>query len=161
MKLRLFISLLLFITVSGRASDGLDFQLNPGYEQRIRSYIDSMRTIDNHEHMYNPELLMSSGSVDFTILLQQNCYDDLVSAGMPNSVFNKLYNSTLTAKEKWKIIEPFWVNTSNTASCRVLLIAIRDLYGINELNDSTVEILSTRRREACKVAWFDHVVLDL
>lgn len=133
----------------------------PGFEQRIRDYIDTIRIIDTHEHLFNYEALKNTNFMDFSLLLQQNSYDDLISAGMPDTVYNWLFNKPISPVEKWKIIEPYWNKSFNTSSNRVIIRAISDLYGINELNDSTVEVLSSKIKKAYAGNWFNHVLKDL
>jgi hypothetical protein len=157
----LFTIIILFIvTFSGRAHEGIKEIPASGYEQRIRDFIDSLKIIDTHEHMFNPEALKNTHFLDFTLLLQQNSYDDLISAGMPNSVYDQIFNRPLSPTEKWRLIEPFWKNSFNTTSNRVILLAIRDLYGITQLNDSTVELLSSKIKSAYNGDWFNYVLKD-
>jgi len=129
-------------------------------ELRIRSYIDSLHIFDTHEHLYDPVLINKSGITDFTILLLENGYNDLVSSGMPDSLYNSLYGKSLPPSEKWKLIEPYWDNASNTASNKILMNAVRDLYGITELNASTVDELSSKMKSAYTYEWFDDVIVN-
>jgi predicted TIM-barrel fold metal-dependent hydrolase len=154
-----FLLIIIFSTVLF-AREGSKVPLKPGYEQRIRDYIDTMRIIDTHEHMFNPEALKTTHFLDFTLMLHQNRYDDLISSGMPDSVYNELFNKPVTALAKWKIVEPYWKKSFNTASNRVILNAVRDLYGISELNDSTIELLSSRMKEAYNGDWFNYVLRE-
>jgi hypothetical protein len=59
------------------------------------------------------------------------------------------------------LIEPYWQRAFNTMSSRIIMIALKDLYGINELNDSTIEILSAKMKKAYSGDWFNHVLKDL
>ena len=135
--------------------------LTPGYGQRIREYIDSLEIIDTHEHFFNPELLKNTSFLDFSLLLQQNSYDGLVSSGMPADMLQKLYIEQTPIQEKWKIVEPWWAKSFNTISNRILLLAIRDLYNINDLNHTTVELLSEKVKKAYSGNWFNYVLRDL
>jgi uncharacterized protein len=68
----------------------------PGYELRLRDYVNNLDVIDTHEHLYTEQIIRGSYFFDFWLLFQPNVYDDLVSAGLPKSGFEKLYNSDLT-----------------------------------------------------------------
>jgi len=154
--------LILFLQLfPSHAYGGLQSAAVPGYEQRIRNFIDTMRIVDTHEHMFNPEALKTTHFLDFTLMLHQNSYDDLISSGMPDSVYNLLFNKDLTPLAKWRIIKPFWKMSFNTSGNRVILNAASGLYGINELNDSTVILLSSRIKEAYSSNWFNYVLKDL
>jgi Predicted metal-dependent hydrolase of the TIM-barrel fold len=161
MRFRISIIILLTVIISTETQEQIKTSLNPGYEQRIKDYIDTLKIFDTHEHMFNPEMLKSTNFLDFSLLLQQNSYDGLISAGMPDSTLRQLFFEPLTPKEKWKIIEPYWNNSFNTTPDRILLLAIKNLYGIDDLNESTVETLSLKIKKAYEGDWFNHVLKDL
>jgi hypothetical protein len=157
----LFSFLIFFLQLfSAQVYGGLQSIAVPGYEQRIRNFIDTMRIVDTHEHLFNPEALKTTHFLDFTLMLHQNSYDDLISSGMPDTLYNTLFNKDLSPLAKWKIVEPYWKKSFNTSANRVILNAARDLYGINELNDSTVVLLSSRMKEAYSGDWFNFVLKD-
>jgi hypothetical protein len=160
MKFPLMLFILLTVALSGRAQEQTKSFLAPGYESRIRNYVDSLRVIDTHEHLFTPEIIEGSYFLDFMLLFQPNGYDDLKSAGMPDSLFNSLYNETSSPIKKWKLIEPYWKNSFNTSFNRIILLGIKNLYGINDLNETTVESLSEKIKKAYKTDWFDHILRD-
>ncbi len=162
MRYRVVILFLVIILIPCRAQVVLfKSRPAPGYEERIKGYIDTMRIFDTHEHFFDPDLLKKADFFDFTMLLQQNSYDDLISAGMPDSGLAILYNDSLTPSSKWKIIEPYWNKTLNTTYIRILLLAINDLYGISNLNSSSVELLSQKMKNNYNGDWFNHVLKDI
>jgi len=130
------------------------------FEERLRNYIDTIRIFDTHEHLLNPELLKEAAFFDFTMLLQQNSYDDLVSAGMPDSLFSALYSNNLVPSQKWDLIEPYWKKSFNTSYNRILLRTINDLYGIKELNRESAARLSSEMKLRYGVEWFNHIIKD-
>lgn len=132
----------------------------PGFESRIKQYIDTLHIIDTHEHLLEPEILKSGFFLDFSMLFMQNGYDDLISAGMPDSLYDELFNQTRTPLQKWKMIEPYWKNSFNTSFNRTILSGIRSLYGINGLNESTVGPLSDSIKKAYETNWFDRLLRD-
>jgi hypothetical protein len=79
---------------------------------------------------------------------------------MPVSMLQKLYLEPTPVAEKWKIIEPYWEKSFNTISNRILLLAIRDLYNIDQLNATTIEPLSVRIKNAYSGDWFNTVLRD-
>lgn len=133
----------------------------PGFEKRINNYIDSIPVVDTHEHMFDPEKLRTTYFLDFTLLLHQNSWDDLVSAGMPDTLYNYLFNKPLSASEKWKYIKPYWEKTFNTSSNRVIMTACRKIYGISGFNDTTVTQLSEKMKEVYGTEWFNYIMKDI
>ena len=160
MKFQIPLILFLSVSLACQSQESRSIVLNPGYEQRIRDYVDTLKVIDTHEHLLNPELLKHTTFLDFSLLLQQNSYDGLITSGMPVSMLQKLYFDPTPVAEKWKIIEPFWNKSFNTVSNRILLLAIKDLYGIGELNASTVGPLSEKIKKAYSGDWFNHVLRE-
>jgi phage gp37-like protein len=157
MNVRFVWFFLIFLSINQFASS----QPSPGYEKRIRNYIDSLRIVDTHEHFFEVSELRKTNFLDFTLMLFQNSWDDLRSAGMPDTVYDYLYNKPLPAPEKWKIIEPWWSRSFNTSSNKVIMRAVKDIYGISSLNDTTVEALSAKMKEIYGPEWFNHILNDV
>ncbi|MBG0859258.1 MAG: amidohydrolase family protein [Bacteroidales bacterium] len=159
-KFRLTCVILVIFASSGKGQDNIVLSPLQGYEQRISKYVDSLRIIDTHEHLFDPRYLKQTNFLDFILLFQQSGYDDLISAGMPDTLFNTLFNKPLTPVQKWKIIEPYWKNSFNTSFNRTILLAFKNLYGITDLNASTVGPLSERIKKAYNTDWFDRILRD-
>jgi uncharacterized protein len=135
----------------------------PGNELnfRIKKYIDSLKIFDTHEHLFDPNIIVKANLLDFSVLLQQNSFDDLVSAGMPDTMFTCLYSRNLSPIDKWRLVEPYWAKSFNTAANKILMTGIKDLYGISELNASTIGPLSEKMKTAYNTDWFKHVIKDI
>ncbi|HEX2976054.1 MAG TPA: amidohydrolase family protein, partial [Bacteroidales bacterium] len=131
-----------------------------GYEDRISSFVDSLRIIDTHEHFLDPEMVKRAGFLDFSLFFLENGYNDLVSSGMPDTLFSSFFGSALNPKAKWKIIEPYWSRAYNTVSNRIILQAVSDLYGIESFDSSSVSILSERMKKNYGGIWFDNVMRE-
>jgi len=160
--MRLILTLIILVTVIVPVPAQQNIHLLPvqGYESRIRDYVDSLEIIDTHEHLIGPELVKNGFFLDFSLLFMQNGYDDLVSAGMPASSYEPFFNESLTPEKKWEIIEPYWKKSFNTSFNRIILYGIRNLYGISELNASTVGPLSEKIKKAYESDWFESILLD-
>jgi uncharacterized protein len=160
--MRFKITFLLFLVAyfPAKAQPDLNPFLFKGYDSRIREYVDTLEIIDTHEHLIGPETLKDGFFLDFSLLFMQNGYDDLVSAGMPDTSFQLLFNESLTPAQKWKVIEPYWNNSFNTSFNRIILYGINKLYGISDLNASTVGPLSDKIKKAYDTDWFDGILLD-
>lgn len=129
-------------------------------KQRISQYVDTLRVIDTHEHLFTPEIVNGSNFSDHMMLFQQNGYDDLVSASMPKDLFDKLYNESISPQQKWKLIEPYYRNTFNTSYIRIILKGISRLYGIQELNEHTVGPLAEQIKNTYSTDRFDRILRD-
>lgn len=159
-KLLIILILPHMIFFSGLAQNNPGRGPASGFESRITKYVDSLRVIDTHEHLFTEEIVKGSSFLDFMLLFQPNGYDDLKSAGMPQSHFDSLYNESLSPLRKWKLIEPYWKNSFNTSFNRIILQGARNLYGINDLNENTVAILSDKIRKSYNSDHVDRILRD-
>lgn len=129
--------------------------------RHIREFIDTARVFDNHEHFEDPGFVRQTNFNDFTLLLLQYGYYDLLSAGMPASYFDRLFNKPLSPAEKFLLIEPYWKLASNTSFLKTAELAARKLYGVNGININSVDSLSARIARAYRGDWANHVLKEL
>ncbi len=135
----------------------------PNYEERITSAVNEIRIIDTHEHLFTEEeRLQAPDRIDFTLLFGDYAQADIVSANKGNikEFIDILYNNNLPLLERWKILEPVYESMRSTSYGRVPLIAARDLYGISDINESTVKELSSRMKKANKKGWYKYVLKE-
>lgn len=124
-------------------------------KRRIRSAIDEMKMVDNHEHLMEPFMAKVDHEIDLPYFFA-NAYlhGDLVAAGLPEKAldlgkFAYLKTGEDKASEMWSQLRPFLERVRNTIYYRFLLIALRDLYGFegDEIDDENWMSLSERIRE--------------
>ena len=124
---------------------------------RIRQGVDKIMIIDTHEHL-RPEKLNKERVMSLFTHLHY-ALSDMWADGLNRSVADSIFNASgASLAEKWNTIAPYWNNTRNTAYNKVLTEAFRDLYGIDDVTESTYEELSRRIQEANKPGWY-HTVL--
>jgi predicted TIM-barrel fold metal-dependent hydrolase len=128
-----------------------------GFEKRISAFIDNMTVVDTHEHLMSKSALKQRTTLDFMVLLQHYSACDLQSAGSP-SLSTLREDTILSIKEKWEILKPFWENSKNTAYNRASLLAADKLFGIDDINETTVKLLSERINEAYQTNWINYVI---
>ncbi|HTF21111.1 MAG TPA: amidohydrolase family protein [Chryseolinea sp.] len=151
--------LLLFIFGSIIECSLAQVQVRPlptsGFEKRIRDYVDDMRVVDTHEHLMHKDYLKKRTTLDFMLLLQG--YSDLRGAGMANTGI--LTKDSLSPVEKWKILKPYWEASSNTAYNRIALLTADKLFGVKDINESTVTELSNKIAKAYESKdWINQVI---
>jgi uncharacterized protein len=153
----------------------------------IAEALADLRLIDTHEHTA-AEAVRLGIELDFTYLLADYLSSDLISAGMPaddleavrtpgrkmdqavesrilprDPVYpfpERLPLEELSIEEKWRHLAPFWEKTRNTSYARYILIAIRDLFGIDDLNEGTYQALSEALQASNKKGWYQHVLRE-
>jgi uncharacterized protein len=149
----------------------------------IQGAVDSIRLVDTHEHTM-PEADRNLYAVDFGYLFAHYNSSDLVSAGMPPRLmeaarlpmfkYRTAYNTRrglrrfisqperedMSLDERWAAMEPYWEMMRNTAYAKMTLIAIKDLFGIDDLNSGTYEKLSEAIAGSRKPGWYRHVMKE-
>jgi predicted TIM-barrel fold metal-dependent hydrolase len=121
----------------------------------IRSTLDDMKVVDNHEHLGEPFLSKAGHEADLPYFIANAyLYGDLVAAGLPEKAldiekFAYLKTGEDKAAEIWNQLKPFLEKVRNTIYYRFLLIAFKDLYGFegDEIEDKNWAALSQRIRE--------------
>jgi uncharacterized protein len=135
----------------------------PGYEKRIRVYVDKMKVVDTHEHL-NILVKGNGYAIDFMWLFEGGYQkSDILSAGMPETEYQKLFTNSQTVMEKWRALKPYWDASSNTAYLRSLVLLTADsLYGIMNLDSSTVNVLSEKIKMAYQnpFGWANYVLKE-
>ena len=123
--------------------------------RRMRAEVDKIKIIDTHEHLTLPDSLIEAGKLDFGRLFTHYAKCDLISAGMPAQEMEKVADpkSGWSPMEKWRALKPYYEKSWNTAYCECLRIAMRDIYGIEDLRDDTVEALSEKMNAVERASW--------
>ncbi len=112
--------------------------------RRIHRSLEQIKMIDCHEHLQRERELPAPREVSFGRLLLPYAINDMVSAGMPMDDMTKVLDGAngLAPRDRWKLVKPWYERAWNTTYCEAVRIAIRDLYGIEDLSDQTVEALT-------------------
>jgi uncharacterized protein len=156
-------------------------------QQALDEALADIKLIDTHEHVVAESVRLGM-TLDFTYLMPHYISSDLVSAGMSvddleavrapgRCMVNALRKGINHRKadyefaerlptqepslgEKWRRLGPFWARTRNTGYARCLLIAMRDLFGIDDLNEQTYGPLSEALQASNQKGWYRHVLKE-
>lgn len=140
----------------------LNAQVRPvskaGFEQRIRHAVKAMRLIDTHEHIMSEKEALAAPA-DFSCLFTNYQMEDLISSGVTtDQIYNTFKRKDASLDEKWSAIKIHWPDTRNTGYGRSVLIAAKDLYGIDDLNENTYRELSKRIGDFHKQGYYEEVL---
>jgi predicted TIM-barrel fold metal-dependent hydrolase len=119
-------------------------------QDALKRYIDSVKIIDTHEHLYSEDERLLQDVDVLATFLPHYASSDLVSAGMSLEDLEMVRNPKLPLRERWAKFAPFWEKIANTGYARAIDIALRDLYDVNGLNDATYEEASKKLKDANK-----------
>ncbi len=100
--------------------------------------------VDTHEHLIEEKDRLSGTahprvkSDDWSMLFSHYLNSDLLTAGMPKEAYDKFFSPNIDPIDKWKLLEPYWPAVKNTGYGQATAIAIRDLYGVEQLSSKTI-----------------------
>jgi len=151
--------------------------------EKIKQAVEQIQIVDTHEHTM-PESERDQYAVDFGYLFGHYNTSDLVSAGMPSQLMEAVRlpmhhyrrvhvrrmklrrflaepeRKDMSLEERWQALEPYWNAIRNTAYAKQTLIAIKDLFGFDDLNRETYEPLSKAIAKSRRPNWYHHVMKD-
>ncbi|MHB1006361.1 MAG: amidohydrolase family protein [Chloroflexota bacterium] len=131
----------------------------PELRERLSAYVDGIALADTHEHI-PPEAERYATPQDLFSWFPHYASSDLMSAGMPVPVLEEVRNPYLPLEERWRKFAPYWEATRNTAYCKALLLAARDLHGVADINADSYQDLSAKITATCKPGWYRHVLRE-
>ena len=125
----------------------------------LRQSAAQMTIFDTHEHLWHEDVRLKK-KVDFFLLFSHYTSDDLISAGMSPQLVAGLQDPGVPLEKRWKDFAPYWPYTRTTGYGRCMLIAARDLFGIEDINEKTYLSLSERISAANRPGWFETVLKE-
>jgi hypothetical protein len=150
-------------TPLAQAADGLPLgtagkpRTNSGIWRTLRQRAAAMSVFDTHEHLlFEDERLAKR--VDFFLLFSHYNDGDLVTAGMPRQAVTDLQNPDIPLESRWKQFAPYWPLVRTTGYGRCMMIAARDLYGVENIHEGNYKLLSDRLAAASKKGLYDDVL---
>jgi len=150
--------LILFLAQGLNAQSSIRSLPKPGFEKRIQNAVNAIRLIDTHEHLMS-EAEALAGPADFSTLFTNYQQSDLISSGSPSDkIYNVLKGKEKSVEEKWLAAKDGWANMRTTAYGRSVLIAAKDLFGIDDLNDQTYIELSKRIQDSHKKGFYETIL---
>lgn len=153
---------------------------------RIGDVVNGIRLVDTHEHLLSEEE-RNRAAHDFGYLFPHYASSDLISAGMPPGLLEAVRATArpvlvdrmarigwirkpppfavptrpdLSLEERWTALAPYWERIRATGYGTCLRIAIRDLFGVPDLNERTYAHLSDAIRNSRRAGWYRHVLKE-
>ena len=111
--------------------------------RQLYDEISKMPIIDAHEHL-PPEKEYLKFEYSGLNFFAGYIWHDMVSAGMSVDFKSTMRDPGYKpVSEWWPKIAPYWEKVRNGSYARAALITARDLYGIEDINDNTIEKLAS------------------
>ena len=130
--------------------------------QALHEAIAAIPLIDTHEHI-KPEATLAGRTWSVFDFLEHYVSSDLVSAGMSREALEKLRqpDNGLSLEERWNLMAPYWPFAKTTGYGRAMTAYMRDLFGIDDINETTWAELSRRINDArSRPGWYRTVLKD-
>ncbi len=106
-------------------------------ELRLVEAFDAMEIVDSHEHLL-PEEARVSQHADFFTLAGHYAMNDVSSAGLAPADLALINKPDTPVARRWRLFEPHWKAARFTGYGQALRIAIRDIYGFDEISERTL-----------------------
>ncbi len=155
-------------------------------EQRMSGAVAAVPLVDTHEHLLS-ESERNRAALDLGYLFPHYASSDLVSSGMPPAVLEAVRigsrpvfeeriarigwirklpplpapsRTDLSPQERWRALAPSGSARRPTGYGQCLRIAMRDIFGVDDLNERTHEQLSAAIAASRRPGWYRHVLRD-
>ena len=126
---------------------------------KIRQLVDTLKLVDTHEHLI-PESMRLATTTDFFHLFKDYIQNDLISAGMSPQDIQYMFNPDHPLERRWEKFSPYWQKTRNTSYAQNILIAVKDLFGVEDIDINTYQELNRKVLESNQPGWYYHVLKE-
>ena len=127
--------------------------------QRLIASLDRVEAVNTHEHII-PEAERTAQPIDFFTLAGHYAINDVVSAGLGREDLDRINKRETPSAEKWRLFEPYWKKARFTGYGQALRIAIRDIYGFEEISASTLGRINTAIATRNRPGLYRHVLKE-
>lgn len=111
--------------------------------ERLYYALRELPVIDTHEHLPYDEADAYTDEDDvLREYLAHYIKSDIVSAGLKPAQLQQALDHSRPILERWRILEPYWEYARHTGYGRALDIAVKAVYGIEQINAGTIEELN-------------------
>ena len=126
----------------------------------ILDHINTLEIIDTHEHLPCREDDRDKEADVLQEYLGHYYNRDLIAAGLSISDYDRILEEDMPIGDRWKMVEPYWEVSRYTGYGRALDISVADIYGIEKIEESTIEDLNKRFEESKKPGHFKKILKE-
>jgi len=132
--------------------------------QRIKTAIDNIEIVDNHEH-YRPEKeKLKNGPPDFFNLVTIGggyVGSDIANIGNMFTHDDKYLNESLSVEERWQSFEPVYNRLKNTGYMRAVRLGIKKVHGIELTDAESVKKINESMKKVYQPGVYERVLQGL
>jgi len=133
-------------------------------EQIVRRVAETP-LVDSHEHLLEEDNRLKrvgdkSKLDDWSYIMDHYLDSDLLTAGMPRKDHERFFAPGADPMEKWRLVEPWWPAVRQTGYGQAVAIALRELYGVDDLNAQTVGRVQEQYAALIRPGFYKKVLVD-
>ncbi|UCE99820.1 MAG: hypothetical protein JSV82_01790, partial [Planctomycetota bacterium] len=123
--------------------------------------------IDTHEHLIDEKERLGGTSHpfvkcdDWAEVFSNYLASDMQAAGMSEKTIEKFLSPKVDPLNKWGLLKPYWPAIKNTGYGLAVRIAVKQLYGIDEISDKTIKKLQSGYETIRRPGFYKHILTDL
>jgi hypothetical protein len=126
---------------------------------RLAAAFQKTILFDSHEHFWEESQRVSK-PLDLFSLASDYVIGDLTSAGLSRDAAQAIQDGKAADLERWRAFEPYWKYARFTGYCRALRLAVRDLYGVEEISLKTLPKINHAIVASNRPGIYRHLVRD-
>ncbi len=127
--------------------------------RRLLEAISAIPVIDAHEHLPSEHEYLGFQYSGLNLFAGGYIQHDLESAGMSPEFKATMRDPGYRPVEQWwPQVRPYWREVRHTSYARALRIAVRDLFGLPDVNDDTIDAIAEAVREANRPGLYREVL---
>lgn len=133
--------------------------INRNYSE-IHEYISNLQIVDTHEHLPSYEIFRDEKKDFLREYLSHYLSSDLISSGFDPVDYEKAMDTSIPYDERWRLIEPYWLNCRFTGYGRAARIALNDLHGFSDLNSKNIEEVQREYAKTFRPGYIKHILKE-
>lgn len=129
------------------------------YISYIYDKISEVKVINTHEHLWDESWRLKNKG-DWSTLFYHYGITALKMAGLNEQESNELFSETTSHKRKWEIFSKYFYASKNSAYIKAPMIAIKDIYGIDNIDIDSMKELSIRISNEVQPGFYRRVLRE-
>jgi predicted TIM-barrel fold metal-dependent hydrolase len=145
--------------VSSSSRNRMTQSSRDGFLVELRRRVDLTPMVDSHEHLQD-ECDRLSDNKNCIRLFRCSLSDDFASAGMN---FDSVFGQDAEKEEPvvlWRRLAPFWNAIKNTGYGRAVQITVKELYGIDKIEESIIPQLQQEFEKLSVPGFYKKILRD-
>lgn len=124
---------------------------------RLRKAVDQLELFDSHEHFWD-ERERTSNPLDLFSLVNDYVISDVTSAGLTPEAGKIVRDVKAPDVVRWRAFEPYWKHARFTGYGQALRLAVRDLFGVQVIDETTISKINGTLKETNKPGVHERVL---